>query len=375
MPNTIDVAALMGCVQSEVECELRQKLKHKRSASSSPTATHPVKSKPVTGPSSPVVAIAEDGVPPSLCNSITSMGEHDCSDVGHEEDTYTHDNDNGFAIDAPENNTRVNDRPGLHATTTHSHDKGAGGDDDRVCMEGGGDEDAQLRACTATTAQAGTARKERAQSMVAATSSGATPRPLSSSTLFDVDDLMDELDSVYTDLAHYRKSITQTMSTLRKCQRKIRVRMERVKEPADRIVSPLLTPNSQVDRVQASSPNKARGGGLLKPCHISESLRSFLELPSGTQIARGEVTKYIHSYIREHNLYDEQNRQFIVPNSRLSELLDVADGERLHMFKIPQKMNPHFLYHRNHHNRNHLTTANVRGPSSSPAAMMNEHAQ
>lgn len=368
MPNTIDVAALMGCVQSEVECELRQKLKHKRSAFSSPTATHPVKSTTVTGPSSPVVAIAEDGVPPSLCNSITSMGEHDCSDVGHEEDTHTHDeNDNGCVIDAPVKETRVNDRPALLATSTQSHGKGAGGDDDRVCMEGRGDEDAQLSACTATIAQACTARKEGARSAVAATSSGATPRPplSSSTTLFDVNDLMDELDSVYTDLAHYRKSITQTMSTLRKCQRKIRLRMERVKEPADRIVSPL--PSSQVDRVQASSPNKVRGGGLLKPCHISESLRSFLELPSGTQIARGEVTKYIHSYIREHNLYDEQNRQFIVPNSRLSELLDVAHGERLHMFKIPQKMNPHFLYH-----RNHLTATNVRGPSSSPAAMMNE---
>ena len=83
---------------------------------------------------------------------------------------------------------------------------------------------------------------------------------------------------------------------------------------------------------------------MLKPCNISEPLRSFLELPLGTQIARAEVTKHIHWYIRQHDLYDKQNRQFIVPNTRLGELLDVTDGEKLHMFSIPQKMNPHFIY-------------------------------
>ena len=141
----------------------------------------------------------------------------------------------------------------------------------------------------------------------------------------DLDDelpnsLATEMERVYLEMAHHRKAITQTMSSLRKCQKKIQ------------------------NAAQRKKGQKRRKGGLLKPCSISDHLRDFMELPQGTRIARAEVTKFIHRYIKTNNLYDSTNRQFIVPNTRLSELLNVSDGEKLHMFSIPEKMNPHFLY-------------------------------
>lgn len=138
------------------------------------------------------------------------------------------------------------------------------------------------------------------------------------------DEVHSEMNRIYEEMARQRKSLTQMMSSLRKCQKKVQQRMERL--------------------ANGSGKLKRVGGGLAKPIPISEGLRTFMELPQGTPIARAEVTRYIHRYIKQNNLYDAQNRQFIVPNTKLGVLLDVQSGEKLHMFNIQQKMNPHFLY-------------------------------
>ena len=92
-----------------------------------------------------------------------------------------------------------------------------------------------------------------------------------------------------------------------------------------------------------SSP-KQRGCGLTKPFPVSTSLCSFMSVPEGSQMARAEVTKYLHNYIKEHDLYDSSNRQYIIPDNSLKELFSMNDDSPVHIFSVQKIMNTHFLY-------------------------------
>ena len=62
--------------------------------------------------------------------------------------------------------------------------------------------------------------------------------------------------------------------------------------------------NSNKKRKRAA--NRAPSG-FVKPTQISDELATFLEKPTGIEMARTEVTRDINSYIRTHNLQDKTN--------------------------------------------------------------------
>ena len=96
-----------------------------------------------------------------------------------------------------------------------------------------------------------------------------------------------------------------------------------------------------------SSKRKRKAGarapsGFVKPTRISDELASFLAKPSGTEMARTEVTRDINKYIREHNLQDKANGRQINPDSKLASLLKVAKTDVLTYFNLQRYMSPHF---------------------------------
>lgn len=82
--------------------------------------------------------------------------------------------------------------------------------------------------------------------------------------------------------------------------------------------------------------------GFVKPTLISDELATFLKKPSGTEMARTEVTREINGYIRAHSLQDKQNGRKINPDSHLAKLLKIGDGEELTYFNLQRYMSPHF---------------------------------
>ena len=98
---------------------------------------------------------------------------------------------------------------------------------------------------------------------------------------------------------------------------------------------------------KASSKRKRKAGtrspsGFVKPTRISDELAKFLSKPSGTEMARTDVTRDINKYIREHNLQDKANGRQINPDSKLSTLLKVGKDEVLTYFNLQRYMSPHF---------------------------------
>jgi upstream activation factor subunit UAF30 len=96
-----------------------------------------------------------------------------------------------------------------------------------------------------------------------------------------------------------------------------------------------------------SSKRKRKAGnrapsGFVKPTRISDELASFLEKPTGTEMARTEVTREINVYIRNHNLQDKANGRKINPDTKLASLLKLKKTDELTYFNLQKYMSPHF---------------------------------
>ena len=139
------------------------------------------------------------------------------------------------------------------------------------------------------------------------------------------DTVLLELLSVHNELSEQRKNITRIMANVKRCYTKVERRLQQA----------MVVPRSK----------EPKQNGLTKPFPVSNLLCSFMSVPEGTQLARTEVTRYLHKYIKDRGLYEEGNKQLIRPDVSLKQLLNIEDeDEPLHIFKMQKKMNTHFNY-------------------------------
>ena len=82
--------------------------------------------------------------------------------------------------------------------------------------------------------------------------------------------------------------------------------------------------------------------GFVKPTLITDELASFLGKPSGSEMARTEVTREINKYIREQGLQDSENGRKINPDTKLAKLLNLTKKDELTYFNLQRYMSPHF---------------------------------
>ena len=83
--------------------------------------------------------------------------------------------------------------------------------------------------------------------------------------------------------------------------------------------------------------------GFVRPTLISDELAQFLGKPSGTELARTEVSKEINNYIRTNKLQDEKNGRQINADPKLSTLLRLPAGDSLTYFNLQRYMKHHFV--------------------------------
>lgn len=99
--------------------------------------------------------------------------------------------------------------------------------------------------------------------------------------------------------------------------------------------------NKRKKRSDDGKPKRAPSG-FAKPALISTELCTFLGKPEGTEMARTEVTKFLTSYIKEHNLQDQANKRRILPDKKLGKLLNPGKGEEVTYFNLQKYMKVHF---------------------------------
>jgi len=140
------------------------------------------------------------------------------------------------------------------------------------------------------------------------------------------DQLKTDFEEMYSTIKETREQLTVMMRTLRRRSNIVRSRLKQAS-------------------AATVAETKAKPNGLSKPCSVSKRLCDFMDVPNGTQVARSAVTKYLHKYIRDNELYMQQNRHYIVPDPILRNLLDTTVGEPVHIIHdLQKKMNEHFQY-------------------------------
>lgn len=98
---------------------------------------------------------------------------------------------------------------------------------------------------------------------------------------------------------------------------------------------------------QKNRSNRAKNttSGFMKPVHISKEMAKFTGWDPEQLRSRVEVTKYLCGYIKDHNLQNPSNRREIVPDDKLSKLLNFdakKEGKPLLYPTLQQKIQNHF---------------------------------
>ena len=96
------------------------------------------------------------------------------------------------------------------------------------------------------------------------------------------------------------------------------------------------------DKRKKASGNR-QPSGFVKPTPITNELATFLGKSHGTLIARTEVSREINKYIRAHSLQDKSNGRKIIPDEKLSALLNISANDELTYFNLQKFMKHHFI--------------------------------
>jgi len=91
-----------------------------------------------------------------------------------------------------------------------------------------------------------------------------------------------------------------------------------------------------------NSDKKRTPSGFAKPGPISDDLAKFLGLPSGSQLARTEVTTKVIAYVKEFNLQNPANKKQIISDEKLKALLEPGDNV-ITFFNLQTFLKKHFL--------------------------------
>lgn len=92
-----------------------------------------------------------------------------------------------------------------------------------------------------------------------------------------------------------------------------------------------------------SSGVKRTPSGFAKPTLLSDDLCKFLELPSGSSLARTEVTRVINKYVKDNKLQDPTDKRTILLDAKLSKLITLGKDEKLTYFNLQTFIKHHFL--------------------------------
>ena len=157
-----------------------------------------------------------------------------------------------------------------------------------------------------------------------------------------VESIGDRIRSEITRKEHMVKDLKESIATLKGI-------LKAAEKQEKELIKKTL---GKIKRSKVVDPNAPprEPSGITKPTEISSELAKFLSMEKGQLIARTEVTKAINKYVKEHALYDEQNKRvFILDKSKEGEALykllgspDMKEVGSIGYFNLQRYMSPHF---------------------------------
>jgi chromatin remodeling complex protein RSC6 len=130
--------------------------------------------------------------------------------------------------------------------------------------------------------------------------------------------------------------LTEKLTSLTTLNKEIQVALKQVVKSYDKL-------QKIVDKIQKKRDNARKSpSGFAKPNKISDELCDFIGVDHGTEKSRTDITRYINSYVKEHNLNKPTNRRIILPDDKLRAILNVKDNEEVTFFILQRLISHHF---------------------------------
>ena len=130
--------------------------------------------------------------------------------------------------------------------------------------------------------------------------------------------------------------LVEKITSLTTLNKEIHVVLKQVVRDYDRL-------RKVVDKIQKKRENARKSpSGFAKPNKISNELCDFIGVPHGTEKSRTDITRYINTYVKEHNLNKPTNRRIILPDDKLKAILNVKEGEEVTFFILQRLISHHF---------------------------------
>lgn len=130
--------------------------------------------------------------------------------------------------------------------------------------------------------------------------------------------------------------LTEKITALTTLNKEIQTALKLVAKSYDKL-------NKVVEKIQKKRDNARKSpSGFAKPNKISNELCDFIGVPHGTEKSRTDITRYINSYVKEHNLNKPTNRRIILPDDKLRAILNVKDDEEVTFFILQRLISHHF---------------------------------
>ena len=137
-------------------------------------------------------------------------------------------------------------------------------------------------------------------------------------------ELANEFDSIIDELTEYRLGITKLINNVKQLDKKI-------------------SKTIQKHNINMTTKTHKKPSGFAIPTKISKELSVFMHKKEGEKAARTEVTQYIIQYIKEKELQNKENKQEIILDDNLGNLLNCGTNTVTY-FTIQKYMNQHFIH-------------------------------
>jgi len=141
--------------------------------------------------------------------------------------------------------------------------------------------------------------------------------------------LENEAKAITARLLAVRETVSELISEAKRLEKKA-AKIQKIADKRRRRRAP----------VEGEEGKPARVSIFQQPVDISPALCSFLGRPTGSQESRSNVTKFITSYVKEHNL---KNKHEINADAKLRNLLGLKEGDKLSYFNLQKFLNVHYV--------------------------------
>ena len=149
--------------------------------------------------------------------------------------------------------------------------------------------------------------------------------------------------TTYSDIESQFAAITTRLSELRTLESSILSDVRKLQKNTAKYIKDINRKTKRKRATTVDGDQKKRApSGFAKPALISPELCSFLGKPTGTEMARTEVTKFLTTYIKENSLQDPSNRRKILPDKKLQTLLNTKKSDEVTYFNLQKYMKVHF---------------------------------